>query len=1504
MVVSGLRSLVLPFSILSLSLSISPSLLAETQTELVQNGSFEAFTVTKERSRWMFADLDHWQGNGEVWKNTRGRGATSGEYKIELDAVSGLDELSQSITTQVNQKYRISLDAYGRRTGSSDFEILIDGEVIDQINPDNKWQSYSTYFVGTGGTQTLTIRELETQSDRAGTLLDNVSVVATTELLSNGSFEDFTVNTNNDRWKLVDFANWEGEGEVWNNKIGRRSTDGAYKADLDVANAEDGLSQTVVTQDRFIYEVSLDAYARPLRSSDFEIWIDDEKLATFRPIRQWENFKATFTGNGQAQRLSIRELSAQSSNGRGAVIDNVSLVDTGERENSVPTISGTPQTNVNLGEQYSFIPQVTDSDAADTLVFSIVNKPTWASFNTETGELSGIPTEHTTDTDIQISVSDGVAEAQLSAFTIRARAVVNIAQQFGDVSQGGDYGNYVASLAVDGDTSTFNHTSCNATDNWWQVKIPVSTSVSKFSIQSRSGWGGRINDAKVYLSDTAFDGTLNEVDLVATLSAVNGPQETVLDVPKTANYLLVKAAGSQCLHMEEVEIYGQMPEAPTFEAHESNHLIAGDTDIGTVLLTLGAYDYQSDELSYSIVGETPFSIAADGRLSVSEALTAGSYEVLVQVSDGDSSTQSVLTVNVTSDTAVEDALSSGSATLVTVEELIPAALSEVDRLRAGPDALKALYADDTIAYDPGNRTQLINITAEADKVWPLIQGAGGKTLAAAGVTANTRFVAYGSVPMEYFLEGTNVSFESQFKKQLAWLFSGDSFELSELDEPKVIALSFAAWDGNDVKNWIAATYSNWIVQECNDVSALAACYANADLVITGWQGDSGDVDEIVQVLSASTDNGTPLLYLHTWYEAYNDIAHGIGELLGFTLPYGGNFWAKDAADWTDLSEMLAAISQDKGYDSTERMLSHFANGDYVFDLASCDSYCSNVSAYATEFEDSVERLRETLQGLDEKNTDLFASNSYRLEKLLILLGDKYRQVTQYPMSKDTTDVNAFLKALFADYSVYSSRAHNPVQADMGNFSRSDFSHINPTTKTIELDSKLNFRAAGVYALPGQTVEVTRNDSSDVTTSIFINTQRSGSTHLFNVNGYSRPKFLKSHLVEIAPGQTIKLTSPYGGPLQVSFNDSDLPVSFTFKNVGEHPFWNGVSDNERFTEQLAAGDYDWAELITPSFEVHSSLEKMRISMSDSRWGGAAALAEATMRYMHNIPHGLAGYQGFGIDPVPELNDFAEANDWTIHTLDKIQHMNADQASCGYGCSGNPYDAYWAFSPIGHGDVHELGHGLQGGKRFDGWQNHTMTNYYSYFTKSQYYKDTGGEPDCQSLPFESMFNILQAAVNEEDSAAYIQTNLWGTMGWSEGAGMFVQMMMAAQNDGALSDGWMLRGRLHMLEREYDLAVKSETLWNDKRGFLGFGEYTWEAIKAIDTNDWYLIAISYVTARDFSDYFDTWAMPYSETAKSQVAALGYEKIPSLYFKSEGTAYCYGLDKTAIAIDGAQSW
>ena len=84
-----------------------------------------------------------------------------------------------------------------------------------------------------------------------------------------------------------------------------------------------------------------------------------------------------------------------------------------------PAISGTPALTAKAGNPYSFQPSAADfAGNTGTLTFSIVGKPSWASFNTTTGLLSGIAVKGTYP-GIVISVTDGCAGASLPAFSIR-----------------------------------------------------------------------------------------------------------------------------------------------------------------------------------------------------------------------------------------------------------------------------------------------------------------------------------------------------------------------------------------------------------------------------------------------------------------------------------------------------------------------------------------------------------------------------------------------------------------------------------------------------------------------------------------------------------------------------------------------------------------------------------------------------------------------------------------------------------------------------------------------------------------------------------------------------------------------------------------------------------------------------------------------------------------------------------------------------------------------------
>ncbi len=87
--------------------------------------------------------------------------------------------------------------------------------------------------------------------------------------------------------------------------------------------------------------------------------------------------------------------------------------------NDEPVISGYPPYDVKAANEYAFTPSVLNIES-DTLLFSIENAPSWASFDERTGMLTGTPTNENSGeyTNIIISVSDGALTSSLDNFSI------------------------------------------------------------------------------------------------------------------------------------------------------------------------------------------------------------------------------------------------------------------------------------------------------------------------------------------------------------------------------------------------------------------------------------------------------------------------------------------------------------------------------------------------------------------------------------------------------------------------------------------------------------------------------------------------------------------------------------------------------------------------------------------------------------------------------------------------------------------------------------------------------------------------------------------------------------------------------------------------------------------------------------------------------------------------------------------------------------------------------
>lgn len=88
------------------------------------------------------------------------------------------------------------------------------------------------------------------------------------------------------------------------------------------------------------------------------------------------------------------------------------------------TISGSPITAAVEGVAWSFRPAATAATAGSTLAFRVANPPSWTTFDTTTGTLSGTPPAGSVGSyaNIVISVSDSTAEAALPAFTLSVAA--------------------------------------------------------------------------------------------------------------------------------------------------------------------------------------------------------------------------------------------------------------------------------------------------------------------------------------------------------------------------------------------------------------------------------------------------------------------------------------------------------------------------------------------------------------------------------------------------------------------------------------------------------------------------------------------------------------------------------------------------------------------------------------------------------------------------------------------------------------------------------------------------------------------------------------------------------------------------------------------------------------------------------------------------------------------------------------------------------------------------
>jgi hypothetical protein len=178
--------------------------------------------------------------------------------------------------------------------------------------------------------------------------------------------------------------------------------------------------------------------------------------------------------------------------------------------NRAPVISGTPPTTVTAATTYTFVPVASDPDG-NALTFGVQNRPTWATFNTATGQLSGTPSTSQLGTfsNIRITVSDGTATVSLAAFAITVTQAANRPPVIGgspgtSASVGQSYTFTPTASDPDGNTLSFSVANLPAWATFNSANGTVTGTPAAAHVGTHSNIIITVNDGRVSTNLAAF----------------------------------------------------------------------------------------------------------------------------------------------------------------------------------------------------------------------------------------------------------------------------------------------------------------------------------------------------------------------------------------------------------------------------------------------------------------------------------------------------------------------------------------------------------------------------------------------------------------------------------------------------------------------------------------------------------------------------------------------------------------------------------------------------------------------------------------------------------------------------------------------------------------------------------------------------------------------------------------------------------------------------------------
>ncbi|MES2018525.1 MAG: ImpA family metalloprotease [Pseudomonadota bacterium] len=862
------------------------------------------------------------------------------------------------------------------------------------------------------------------------------------------------------------------------------------------------------------------------------------------------------------------------------------------------------------------------------------------------------------------------------------------------------------------------------------------------------------------------------------------------------------------------------------------------------------------------------------------------------------------------------ALSSGNASAVDAPAIKLAADALIDTQIAAYATLKqSLFQNvGAIDWEPGHDSVWLNVNDNARNHvllpgnWRYSDSSAG-TQRPLGVFGNApggfaRYAVFGANPLAIPGNAALNQFMLNTVKWLSASAGSASFKVVTAHLPGVETYWFP--HEKKTRDWFYTNFPGVSVNglaagatqadDLCDGNALAACLDGASLLVIG-RGDSNKpavAASVVQAVRDAQARGIPVLYLHH-YRDLNDISTGLMQHFG--LGVSSNYFSQEGLKTFDPATLPAKPDY---LVSIKNLLSHLDLGNFSTTWSGCTTSgrisCAGDASYMAEFGTPAAALRSALRELDGNGVALFAQPGYQLEKLLVLWGDKLRTAVSYPINK--ADTSTFLRAYFSDMTVYINRDVSALAKNLGNFAPNipaSTPTISQTVSTAAPESGRKEYLTGLYVMPGTTVKLTRTDAGAAKVSFGLNMLRD-TTWVFNT--YDRPTQIASPHVPLLQNHSVTISSPFGGPLLLFIDAAsgvNPAVSVTVDGVITHPVLrdaNNASDVANFQAAVNTTPTNWVGFATDALTLQSTLPQFKSSMALYN-NNMAALASDTWLYTIKDTYELAGFNAANgqLQLAATVLAVCDAKLWDCsglqHRRDSTQHVIADvHALCGDGCSGNPYDQDWAFNPLGWGETHEIGHGIQPArlKVYADRSGEVSNNVFPMHKQMKFNASAAG----QATPIVSRpgagkqtFDTLKSALASADPVTATYDSIWSDASYAANNTarvMFYRQLAehAHYYNGAYTDAWEIYTLMYLLDRNMS---KNAANWASVAAGYGFGTYA--AYPAtLSGNDFLLMSSSNLIGRDMGPMFDLWGIRVSAAAKAQVSAYGLPATAKLYF------------------------